>query len=118
MSYLLDSTEIKRPVQMRERNSTQMAVSRTLDGTVRRDYFGANKRVWQLDYKNTNPDAYNVIKAIYDSYLSTGSTKPFAITESAYSVSETQVHVDLVDRGFSVRGETYLSDFSLVLTEA
>lgn len=118
MGYILDGSTIRRPHQVSEQNSTQMAVARTLDGTIRRDLFGANKRTWQLDYRNVKPEDYAVIRAIYDSYLSNASTKTWAITETAYDVAQTLVHVDLIERGFTVAGTSYLSDFSLVLTEA
>jgi len=118
MSYLLDGTTIRSPQSFSESNNTQVAQNRTLDGSVSRDYFGDNKRVWTLDYSNTNKTAYDVIKAIYDSYLSTGTAKSWQVTETNYTISATTVHVDLVERGFSIRGTDYLSDFTLTLTEA
>lgn len=118
MSYLLDGSTIRSPQSFSESNNTQVAQNRTLDGSVSRDYFGDNKRVWTLEYSNTNKTAYDVIKAIYDSYLSTGTAKSWQVTETNYTISATTVHVDLVDRGFSIRGTDYLSDFTLKLTEA
>lgn len=118
MAYLLDGTEIRRPHTMSEGNSTQVAVQRTLDGSINRDYFGSTKRTWNLSFVNIKPSDYQSIKNIYDSYLSTGNTKTWQITESAYTVSQTNVHLDFVDRGFSVRGSSYLSDCELVITEA
>lgn len=118
MSYLLDSAEIRRPMNMEERNSTQFAQQRPLRGNVTRDYFGLNKRVWTLDYMNTPKTDYDTIKTIYDSYLSTGAAKTFSSTEASYTVSSISVHIDLTRRRFSVGGTDYISDFSLVLTEA
>lgn len=118
MSYILDSTEIRPPHQFSESNSTQVAQNRTLDGSINRDYFGSNKRVWTLAYQNTNKTDYDTIRAIYDSYLSTGNAKTWQVTETNYTVSLTNVHVDLLERGFSIRGESYISDFDLILTEA
>ena len=118
MSYLLDSQTLRAPQSFSEANNTQSTENRTLDGSISRDYFGANKRVWVLDYQNTNKTAYDTIKAIYDSYLSTGSTKSWQVTETNYTVSATMVHLDLAERGFSIRGTDYLSDFTLTLTEA
>lgn len=118
MSYLLDSTTIRRPSSLEEVNSTQMAQHRTLDGTVSRDYFGDNKRVWRLAYRNVSPTDYSTISAIYQDYLSSGSTKTWEITETNYDVNQTNVHIDLQQRGFSVKGTTYISDFDLILTEA
>lgn len=118
MSYLLSSTEIRNPSSIREENSTQVAEHRTLDGAVSRDYFGSNKRVWVLDYENTKKSDYDTIKTIYDSYLSTGATKNWQITETNYTISQTSVHVDLRVRNFSVKGTDYISDFSLILKEA
>lgn len=103
---------------MDEANSTQYAQQRTLSGRVGRDYFGDNKRVWGLDYKNVNTTDYTTIKTLYNTYLSTGATLTWEVTETNYTVSSTNVHVDLVERGFSVRGSDYLSDFTLTLTEA
>lgn len=118
MAYTLDGTNIRSPHSMSEGNSTQFAQKRTLSGSVRRDYFGSNKKVWTLNYTNTNKTDYDVINTIYQSYLSTGSTKTWVITEANYSVSSTNVHLDLVQRGFSVKGEDYISDFDLILVEA
>lgn len=118
MSYLLAGGAIRSPYKFDETNSTQYAQNRTLDGTKSRDYFGSNKRVWTLDYQNTNKTDYDTVKAIYDSYLMTGSTKTWQVTETNYPIASTNVHVDLIERGFSIRGEDYLSDFTLILTEA
>lgn len=118
MSYLLDGGAIRAPNRMEERNSTQVAQQRTLSGAVNRDYFGSNKRVWVLFYRVAKKADYDTIKAIYDTYLSTGTEVDWEVTETNYTVSATTVHVDLIDRGFSVLGESYLSDFDLVLTEA
>lgn len=118
MAYVLSATTIKRPNQMSVGNSTQTAQLRTLDGSVNRDLFGTNKRVWQLDYVNTQKTYYDAIKTIYDTYLSTGTTVTWEITETNYTVSSTNVHVDLLERGFSIKGDSYLSDFTLTLTEA
>lgn len=118
MGYILSGTTIRAPHSFKVSNSTQMAVNRTLDGSIRRDYFGSNKRVWQLDYVTTKKADFDTIKAIYDSYLSTGATKTWAITETNYTVSSVNVHIDLLQQDFSIRGSDYLSDFTLILTEA
>lgn len=118
MGYLLDSSAIRAPHEFEERNNTQVAQHRTLDGSIRRDYFGDNKRVWVLSYRNTNKTDYDTINAIYQAYLSTNSTKTWEITETNYDVNATNVHLDLLERGFSIRGTDYLSDFDLILTEA
>ncbi len=118
MAYVLAGSNIRAPFELEERNSTQMAQHRSLDGSIRRDYFGSNKRVWLLSYRNTKKADYDTIKTIYDSYLSTNAAQTWQVTETNYTISATTVHVDLQERGFSVRGESYISDFDLVLTEA
>lgn len=118
MSYILAGSNIKAPQEMSESNSTQVAQNRTLSGAISRDYFGSNKRVWTLNYKNTKKADYDTIKTIYDSYLSTGTAQSWQVTETNYTISATTVHVDLIERAFSVRGEDYISDFTLTLTEA
>lgn len=118
MSYILASTTIRNPNSLEERNSTQVAQHRTLDGSIRRDYFGSNKRVWSLAYRNAKKDDYDTIKTIYTSYLSTGTAQTWEVTEANYTISPTTVHVDLQERGFSVKGDNYISDFDLILTEA
>lgn len=118
MAYVLDSTEIRSPSSINETNNTQTVQQRSLSGEVNRDIFGTNKRVWQLEYNNVNATDYNTIKTIYDSYLSTNATKTWAITETNYTVSSVNVHIDLSERGFRVKGTDYLSSFTLVLTEA
>ena len=118
MGFLLDSVSIRRPMSLEVENSTQMAQNRTLDGSVTRDYFGSNKRVWVLEYENTTKTDFDAINTIYQSYLSTGTAKSWAVTETNYTVSSTTVHVDLRQRDFSVGGTDYISDFTLILTEA
>lgn len=118
MAYLLNSTSIRPPRQIKESNSTQVAQNRTLSGAITRDYFGNNKRVWVLDYRNVSKTDFDTINTIYQSYLSTGTTKSWQVTETNYTISSTNVHVDLLQRDFSVLGTDYISDFSLILTEA
>jgi hypothetical protein len=118
MAFLLSSTTIKRPNSMEESNSTQQAENRTLSGSVSRDQFGSNKRIWELEYENCNKTDYDTIKTIYDSYLSTGSTKTWQVTETNYTIAQTNVHVDLLVREFKVQGSSFISDFTLTLREA
>ena len=118
MAYLLDASTIRNPYEITEANDTQVAVQRTLDGSINRDYFGSNKRIWELKFVNAKKTDYDTINTIYQSYLSTGTTKTFEVTETNYTVSSVNVHVDLLERGFTIRGSDYLSDFSLILTEA
>lgn len=118
MAYILASTTIRNPRQLTEANSTQVAQNRTLSGSVTRDYFGSNKRVWILEFENAKIADFTTINNIYQTYLSTGATKTFQVTETNYTVSSTLVHLDLVERAFRVRGTDYISDFTLTLTEA
>lgn len=118
MAYLLDAQTIRNPHSIDESNSTQYAQQRTLDGSIGRDYFGDNKRTWTLAYRNVKKTDYDTIKAIYDSYLANGTTKTWEVTETNYTVSSTSVHIDLVQRNFSISGSSYISDFDLILTEA
>lgn len=118
MAYVLAGSPIRAPQSMTETNSTQVAENRTLSGAVTRDHFGSNKRVWTLEYRNTKKTDYDTIKTIYTTYLTSTSTQTWEVTETNYSISQTSVHIDLLDRGFSVGGEDYLSNFTLVLKEA
>lgn len=118
MSYVLDSVTLHRPTSLAEENSTQLAQHRTLDGTYKRDYFGANKRVWGLEYRNVKKADFDTINTIYQSYLTTETPKSWSVTETNYTVSATTVHVDLKERGFNVKGSSYISDFDLILSEA
>jgi len=117
MSYTLNGTAIKRPNAMEEDNSTQVAQQRTLNGSINRDYLGSNKRTWRLQYRNTNATDYSTINTIYQTYLSDAAAKSWVVSETNYTVSTTNVHIDLVNRSFSVKGTDYLSDFDLILTE-
>jgi hypothetical protein len=116
--YILNGTEIKSPNTFNESNSTLVAQNRTLDGSISRDYFGTNKRVWVFEYRNTKGADYQTIKTIYDAYLNTAVAVTFESTEGNYTIAQTNVHVDLKERSFRVHGEDYISDFTLVLTEA
>lgn len=118
MAYILDASTIRRPTSIREENSTQLAQHRTLDGSIRRDYFGDNKREWILEFENVKKSEYDTIKTIYDAHLSTGATKTWEVTETNYTISSTNVHIDLKIRDFSIKGTDYISDFTLILTEA
>lgn len=118
MAYVLDSTNIRAPHELIEENNTQYAQHKTLDGTVRRDYFGDNKRTWRAKYVNTKKADYDTIKTIYTAYLASATPIDWEVTETNYTIPETAVHLDLVERQFSVRGTDYISDFDLILTEA
>lgn len=118
MSYVLNSTTIKSPNSMEEKNSTQYAQQRTLQGTVNRDYFGSNKRVWTLKYENIQKADFDTINTIYQAYLASGTAVSWLSTETNYAISATTVHINLDTRGFSVGGADYISSFTLVLSEA
>lgn len=118
MAYLLAGSTIRNPRDFDESNSTQVAENRTLGGSITRDYFGSNKKVWVLNYENAKKTDYDTINTIYQTYLSTGTTQTFQVTETNYTVASTRVHIDLVQRAFKVRGSDYLSDFTLTLIEA
>lgn len=119
MAFILAGTTLpKGPYTIQESNSTLVAQQRTLSGAVNRDYFGSNKRIWTLEYKNTSATIYTTIKTIYTNYLTAGTAVSWSSTETNYTISSTSVHVDLQVRNFSVRGSSYISDFTLILTEA
>lgn len=118
MSYILSGTNIRNPHDFTEENSTQVAQNRTLGGSVTREFFGSNKRIWTLNYQNAKKTDYDTINTIYQAYLSSGTAPTWQVTETNYTVSSTNVHIDLITRGFNIRGSDYLSDFSLILTEA
>lgn len=118
MSFVLDSTTLRAPHKLNELNSTQVAQNRALSGDITRDYFGSNKRIWKLEYNNTKKVDYDTIRTIYNAYLANANAVTWEVTEANYAVSETNVHVDLQERGFSYSGTDYLSDFTLILTEA
>lgn len=116
--YILSATTIRNPHEITEQSTTQVAQQRTLSGRIGRDYFGSTNRVWNLVYKNVLKADYDTIKTIYDAYLATANAVSWEITETNYTVSSTTVHVDLIERQFRVKGDLYLSDFNLILTEA
>lgn len=118
MSYTLGASEIRSPNKITENNLTQFAQQKTLSGTVGRDYFGSNKRIWKLEYNNLNQTDFGVINTIYQTYLSTGTAQTWVSTEANYAIASTTVHVDLLKRGFSISGSDYLSDIEVTLTEA
>ncbi len=118
MSYILAGSTIRSPMNIEEQVVDQYAQQKTLSGGVSRDYFGSTKRIWIFDFVNTKPSDYTTIKTIVDSYKSTATAKTFQSTETNYTIASTTVHLDLMRREFSVRGDSYISDFSLVMTEA
>jgi hypothetical protein len=119
MAFTLNGTAIKAPQTISETvDNIQYAQQRTLSGSVNRDYFGNNKRVWKLSYTNIQKTYYDVIKSIYDTYTASGTAVTWVSTETNYAISSTNVHVNIDTRGFSVGGEDYISSFTLILTEA
>jgi hypothetical protein len=117
MSYLLDGTTIRAPHNIEETTVDVYAQQKTLSGTVGRDYFGSVKRIWVLDYMDTKTTDYTTIKTIVDAYKSTVTAKTFQSTEANYTIASTSCHLDLTKRRFSIGGTSYISDFTLVLTE-
>ncbi len=118
MPYYLNTQLIRSPSSMTETNSSQVAQQRTLAGTVNRDYFGSNKRIWTLEFNSVNKDDYFTIKSQYNTYLTNFTAQAWEITENNYFINQTYVHVDLLERRFTVKGNSYISDFTLILTEA
>lgn len=116
--YTLNGTQIKAPKLMQENNNTQYAANRTLSGNNTRDYFGSNKRVWTLQFSNLTATDYATINTLYQTYLANESPMAFVVSEGNYVVTSTNVHIDFPDRTFSIGGTTYLSDCTLILTEA
>lgn len=117
MAYILSGTEIRNPNGLSEKNDTITAQNRTLDGSINRDFFGNNKRTWTLKFANVLGSDYSAIKTIYDTYLSSNVPVTWEVTETNYTISQTTVHMDLDSRDFRVKGEDYISDFTLVLIE-
>lgn len=119
MAFTLGGAAIKAPQTITETvDNFQYAQQRTLAGTINRDYFGSNKRVWKLTYKNIPKASYDTIKTVYDTYTSTGTAQTWVSTETNYAIASTNVHINIDGRGFSVGGEDYISSFTLILTEA
>lgn len=119
MAYTLGGSTIKAPNSISERvDNIQYAQQRTLAGSIGRDYFGSNKRVWKLTYQNIPKASYDTIKTVYDTYTSTGTAVTWESTETNYTIASTNVHINIDDRGFSVGGEDYISSFAITLTEA
>ncbi len=117
MSYTLGGVAIKAPQTMTENNNTQIAQVRTIAGSVRRDLFGANKRVWVMNYSNMTQADYALLNTQYQLYLANGSTQAFVVTEANYSITA-NVHIDLPTRAFNTQGTDYISDFAMTLVEA
>lgn len=121
MSFILAGSIVRSPMSFTEDNSTQVAQNRSLGGSIVRDYFGSNKTIGTYEYQNAQPSEFNAINTVYQTYLSTGTTQSWQITEANYNgvfSTAQNVHIDLLHRGFSVRGSSYLSDFTLILTQA
>lgn len=117
-TFVLDGLTIRAPSVFRELSDKLYVQQRPLTGSFNRKYYGDSKRTWELEYTNLKRVDYLNLKAIYDSYLSTGSTKPFVMTGSAYSgMVATNVHVDLIAIGYPNTGIHYLPSFKLVLKE-
>jgi len=121
MAFVLAGSDIRRPIKLQEKKLERYAQVQTLDGTINRDYYNSlvgTKRIWTLSYENATAAEYATIKTIYDTYKNTDTVQTWEVTETNYTVTSTNVHIDLIDREFSHAGTDYLSSFELVLTEA
>lgn len=116
IAYILNGVTIRSPHKITESNSTQYAQNRVLEGDINRDFFGDNKRVWSLDYRNLNKADYDEIKTLYELYLQ-GSSLSWSITGDNYAVAATNVHVELKQKQMDNTGPHYLSNFRLILYE-
>lgn len=117
IAYILNGITIPMPHHISEENGTQYVQHRVIEGDINRDFFGNNKRVWTLQYRNSKKTNYDVIKSIYDHYLTSGQFATWEIQGDNYSVSETNVHIELPERHFSTAGRSYISDYELTLLE-
>lgn len=117
IAYILNGTTIQPPHAFSEENGTLLAENQVLEGDVNRDFYGLNKRRWILVYRNLNKLDYDLIKAVYDTYLSGKQTVTWEVTGDNYTVGATDVHIDLPKRDI-MGGTHYLSTFELTLTEA
>jgi hypothetical protein len=88
MGYILGGSTIKRPHSMDVGNNTQTAQNRTLSGSITRDQFGSNKRVWSLEYSNILPADFDTINNIYQTYLTNGTAQTWQITETNYTIHQ------------------------------
>jgi hypothetical protein len=84
----------------------------TIDGTSKRDI---TARKWQylLEYKNISTTDANTIYTIYN--LQT--TVTWQVTETNFTVSSRDVHVDISPRQYFTHGSDYLVNLILTLTE-
>lgn len=121
MAFVLAGSDIRRPTSLEETKTERFAQVQTLDGRIHRDYYNSlvgTKRVWVLSYENASASEYSAISTIYETYKNTDTVQTWEITETNYTVAETNVHIDLVKRSFDVPGSDYISSFQLILTEA
>lgn len=108
---------IKRPNELVESRLPVMALQRTMAGSVATDQLNTGNRVWELTYRDVLKSDFDTINDIYQEYLGRDFTMSFQVIQSNYVVPRVQVHIDLQVRSFSVGGSSYLSNFSLILTE-
>jgi hypothetical protein len=120
VSWLLGGTSIRKANGINEGNSTQVAQNRTLGGNVNRDYFGNNKNIFTLSYQDVNYTDWATINTIYQAFLTDKTARGFQITDTNYNGAAStsrNCHVDLLTRDFKKAGNSFLSDFTLILTE-
>ena len=95
----------------------QYSEIQALTGTVSRDYFGNEKKVYILEYKDCSAEDYTTIETQYNAYLTSNSVVAFVCTDTNNTISA-DVHVDLKPQKYRQGGESYPSDFELILKEA
>jgi hypothetical protein len=121
MAYVLGGVEIRNPMGVSEKKIERFSQVQTLDGRIHRDYYNSlvgTKHIWTLEYENATAAEYSAIKTIYDTYKNTDTVQTWEVTESNFTVAETNVHIDLIERKFSTPGTDYLASFQLILTES
>lgn len=114
--FILDGVRIKPPYSIKESKNPLMAMSRTMDGSYMRDYFSSTKRVWMLTYVLITTTDYDNIHDLYTAYLEDAQPVTWEINQDNYPVTA-NVHIDMVERTYTVKGSSYISGFDLILTE-
>ena len=111
MSYILGATTLPNPKEFSREFIEVSSENVSLEGRTTKDIF-KRKEKFTLKFQHLTPTQVSNILSEYNAE----TTKNFQVTETNLTIAATPVHITFTSRNY-MKGETYRSDFTLVLTE-
>lgn len=112
MSYKLNGVTLPTPKELNRQLLETSKTVNTLSGGTKKDITNRKER-YNLTYKYLTQAEVTTLLNIYN----LEEEVLFEVDETNLTISPTYVHVDISERGYSLRGVEYREDINLVLTE-